>query len=957
MSEIKQADFFGYIPLFVLFILLGSSHLLIKKHAQRTEPFLNGTFPQELNVSGYRADVYSDKWENGYLTQIKGIPNSDFLLLLGKEGKIWKLKSYSKVETAELILDISNRVMSQSDAGLLNMEFHPNFGLDSVSGNRDIFIFYTYSPIPDSLNPLYDRLSKFRFSENLDSIISSSEEVLFSQFDRHSTHNGGALCFDNEGYLYVSVGDEGHFQDSFGNSQKINDALFSGVLRLDIDFDSTRSHSVRRKILEKSRPDGFPRSVSGNYLIPNDNPWVNTDSLYLEEFYAIGYRSPHSMTFDSTMNIIIVADVGQNKFEEINVLEKGSNAQWAYKEGNQGTGFMTRPNPIIGTEVSPIHFYPREDGIAVIGGQIYRGTKFPELNGKYLFGDYSSRNIWALDIQSQDRSLITILPENGLGLVGFHFNRHGDILMLMLDGKIYKLGYEISESPPRTLSEVGIFEDLGALSPKSFLLQYEVNSPLWSDNAKKTRWLILPDSEGIIFSSDSSWSFPIGTVIVKHFELIDDNGNPIRLETRFLVNDVNHDIYGLTYKWNDEGSEAFLINPGDHETRVVSLEFQNQLIEQTWQFPSTSQCLECHNKNAGHILGIKTSQINLEIDQGDEQDSSKNQITLWHEHGLFDYFPEAIEFENLSRLKSLEDTVSSVTDRVRSYLDSNCSHCHKPGGVEAAFDARFSTPLQNQRLICAFGSSRNTPENSYIIKPLQKDSSELWLRDMTDSQGKMPPIGRTLIDSAYLKLLEDWIDSLEPIIHSVQDSVCQGGTYITVDGREITNVIGEVRDTAFYKSEIGLDSLLITYITPIAAKLFEIDTAICLGDSFYFQELDSLVLIEEDMYLQATIKSYNLCDSIVAYHLRTKDCSVLEIKSLKEYLVFPNPSSNTANIIGSYLSDCKFTIQSMTGKQAKFDIKIINDDNIQIYHNLQPGMYLISVFRGSSVKYLPLLVN
>src|SRR5436190_10747818 len=177
---------------------------------------------------------------------------------------------------------------------------------------------------------------------------------MINLFDRHLWHSGGEMCFGKDGFLYLPNGDEGGAKDPYNQCQKINDSLFSGVLRIDVNQDPSKSHPIRRQPKDVAPPPaGWPASSTANYYIPNDNPFVNPDGSVLEEFWAIGLRSPHRMTFDPVSGQIWNGDVGQNLREEVNLIVRGGNYQWAYMEGTMA-GPKARPSAILGTDRPPV---------------------------------------------------------------------------------------------------------------------------------------------------------------------------------------------------------------------------------------------------------------------------------------------------------------------------------------------------------------------------------------------------------------------------------------------------------------------------------------------------------------------------------------------------------------------------------------------------------------------------
>ncbi len=159
---------------------------------------------------------------------------------------------------------------------------------------------------------------------------------------------------------------------------------------------------------------------------------------------------------------------------------------------------------------------------------------------------------------------------------------------------------------PKLLSQTGIFSDVTDLVPEEYLLPYDVNVPFWSDGAGKQRWVYVPPGELIHFSPQGEWSFPPGTVFVKNFELSTDEMHPgikRRLETRLLVCDGAGSVYGLTYKWRPDNSDADLLET--NLTEDITIKTVTGIRTQSWYYPSREDCLTCHTENANYVLGVR----------------------------------------------------------------------------------------------------------------------------------------------------------------------------------------------------------------------------------------------------------------------------------------------------------------------------------------------------------------
>lgn len=277
--------------------------------------------------------------------------------VITRQGQVWRLDKNSPSSTKTLMLDLASNTLGGGDSGLLGIALHPQFGQTGSANRGYLYLWYNYIPTNSTGSQSCDRLSRFTLADGATSIARSSEYVLINQFDEHEWHNGGDLFFGSDSFLYIAVGDEGQLGEIYNNAQKINGGLFSGVLRIDVDRDATRSHAIRRQPQAGGTvPSGWPATATQGYYIPNDNPWIDSGGSMLEEFYAIGLRSPHRMTFDAASGKALIGDVGQETYEEVNLLAKGANYQWAYLEGTVA-GPKTKPSTVIGTETAPVYSY------------------------------------------------------------------------------------------------------------------------------------------------------------------------------------------------------------------------------------------------------------------------------------------------------------------------------------------------------------------------------------------------------------------------------------------------------------------------------------------------------------------------------------------------------------------------------------------------------------------------
>ena len=279
------------------------------------------------------------------------------LFVVDQIGQIRIIKNGSLLPTP--FLDVSSKMVTLTPAyderGLLGLAFHPQYGT-----NGRFFIFYSAPTLTPSMN-CKSILAEYHVSANPDIADASSEQILLQVDKPEFNHNGGQLAFGPDGYLYVSLGDGGGANDEHGttgNGQDIN-TLLGKILRIDV-------------------------STSGTYAVPPDNPFVGVAGA--DEIWAYGFRNPWRFSFDQTGRLLC-ADVGQNLFEELDIVEKGLNYGWRIMEGSHSF------NPPFGGDHTgltlPVAEYDHTVGVAMVGGYVYRGTRFSALVGKYVFGDWS----------------------------------------------------------------------------------------------------------------------------------------------------------------------------------------------------------------------------------------------------------------------------------------------------------------------------------------------------------------------------------------------------------------------------------------------------------------------------------------------------------------------------------------------------------------------------------------
>ncbi len=337
---------------------------------------------------------------------------SDRLFVLEQQGIIYVFENNKTITSKTVFLDITDRVKSGGEQGLLGLAFHPDY-----ENNGYFYIDYTAS------DPVRTVIARYKVdASDPNKADKNSELVILEVLQPHSNHNGGQISFGLDDYLYIALGDGGSGGDPDGNGQNLQ-TLLGSILRIDIDNPS----------------NGL------DYGIPGDNPYIGNTQGYKEEIYAYGLRNPWRFSFDNETGWLWAGDVGQSSWEEIDIIEKGKNYGWNIMEGNHcyspSTGCDT-----TGLEL-PIWEYGHNVGHSITGGYVYRGTKFTELNGSYIYGDFEYGQIWALQYNGTSDPVNTLLCDTNLEITSFGVDENNEQYLCEISGKIYTLVYGICDFP------------------------------------------------------------------------------------------------------------------------------------------------------------------------------------------------------------------------------------------------------------------------------------------------------------------------------------------------------------------------------------------------------------------------------------------------------------------------------------------------------------------------------
>ncbi len=350
---------------------------------------------------------------------------TDRRFLVEQTGRILLLGDETSAEEPAVFLDLSDKIAVEKDfeEGLLGLAFHPQY--------RENGKFYlTFS----RQGPKRLVLAEYQVNaRNPNAADPESERVLMEVQQPAWNHNSGNLFFGpKDGLLYLCVGDGGMRNGVFQLSQKLY-AWNGKVLRIDVD----------------------QRSGDLPYGIPDDNPFLDTPNAS-PEIYAYGFRNPWGVHWDPETDLFYLADVGQDLWEEINIVEKGGNYGWEHLEGSQEFAARTALMDALGRKnkvprgaqfIDPIHQYTRTDGMSITGGYVYRGTAIPHLQGKFLFGDWRFGNLWALAYSPAEGKVTSVVPveqptnvaEPRVQPTGIYPDEQGEPIVLDWKGKVFRI--------------------------------------------------------------------------------------------------------------------------------------------------------------------------------------------------------------------------------------------------------------------------------------------------------------------------------------------------------------------------------------------------------------------------------------------------------------------------------------------------------------------------------------
>ena len=657
-------------------------------------------------------------------------PGTDHLLVVLTGGeterpsRILRVRDDPGATEAETFLQLSNRL-------IYSLAFHPGY-----LTNSQLFMF-THGSAAEFART--NRISRFRVERGKSHRCDPASEQVILEW-RSEGHDGGGIVFGHDGMLYITTGDGTSDSDGWVSGQNLSE-LLSGVLRIDVDHT------------EGTRP----------YSIPRDNPFVGWTNARPEK-WAYGLRNPWRMCIDSKTGAIWVGNNGQDLWETAHLLRRGENYGWSVYEGSHPFYLNRKLGPT--PPVAPTIEHSHADFRSLTGGTVYYGEQLPELNGTYVYGDYSTGEIWGARHDGTRVKSLRQLAQTQLQLTAFAVDHRGNLLLADHGGGLCRLVRSDKRNSPQKfptrLSQTGLFVSTKDHQVQPALIPYSVNAPAWADGALVQRFMALPEDSRIGRLTN-------GAVLVQTLSLECEAGNSAsrrRVETRLLTYQQGQWV-GYSYRWNENQSDATLVaaKGDEQEWAIKDARLPGGARRQTWRFPSRAECMMCHSRAAGFVLGLTDPQLNKVHDYGAVRDDQLR--TLKH----IGVFTGSLPKSSDPRLIDPYDASQDLNQRARAYLQVNCSVCHiEAGGGNSKMELGFTTKSERMNLFGArpqhdtFGI-----DNAMLIFPGDPDRSILYQRISRRGRGQMPPLVTTTVDERAVALFRDWIRQMKSEQNFVRD--------------------------------------------------------------------------------------------------------------------------------------------------------------------------------------------
>lgn len=643
--------------------------------------------------------------------------NAATALAVAPDGRIFLADQTGPVRVCKdgrllprLALDLTGHVDDYWERGLIGLTLHPDF-----PRTPQAFVLYVAkTPFPHHV------LS--RFTVIGDQFDAASSLVLLEGDDQRRLggkvphgHQGGPLCFGADGKLYVALGEQ-----TAGEPAQRLDSLLGKILRLNADGS-----------------------------IPEDNPFFAKTTGKYRAIWSLGHRNPFGLAVQPSTGRLFETEVGASAFEEVNEILRGANYGWPHAEGfSTNTAFQ-----------NPLHAYPPAIGRSIVGAAFCpTAGPFPEpWRGKLFFADWAANWVKALDVDAPTE--VMTFAKGFDAPVTVEFAPDGSLLVLNRgtlwrdgekwrpnSGSLVRIRYAGGgrtpvagqQTFPRTLRATGLFASLAPIAPRAGFEEFQVNQPPWQPGVFARRWISLPENTALRLNSEDEFEFPAGSVVVQHYS-VEKTGAPFETHVLWLTGPRR--ARAAAYRWSAEARDAALVEDGE----IIPLPGDPGRF---WLSPGYESALNLDAIVSGFVLPLSPRQLR-----------GQPQWEKWLARGRVSPAGNTGVPPRAAALAALDDLTAPLELRVRSYLDVNCSACHRPGGPSRGhFDARFTTPLEQQKLIGAEPVAGDLGiAGAKLIVPGDPDKSVLLQRVRRDDAVRMPPINVNPEPQPIVPLLRQWI--------------------------------------------------------------------------------------------------------------------------------------------------------------------------------------------------------
>ncbi|MBM84075.1 MAG: hypothetical protein CMJ78_26275 [Planctomycetaceae bacterium] len=651
------------------------------------------------------------------------LPGTNRLLVLEQGGKVYSFENNSDVKKADLAGELKANIEGVSN--VYAMVLHPEF-----EKNR----FGYFCLIKGGDRAKGSQIVRFEISDSDPPTINLDTAATILRWQAGG-HNGCCLKFGPDGYLYISTGDGAgpNPPDTLQAGQDVSN-LLSAILRIDVD-----------------QTEG-----GKNYRIPNDNPFVTLEGAR-GEIWAYGFRNPWRMSFDSKTGDLWVGDVGWELWEMLDRVERGGNYGWSVMEGRipANPEFPRGPTTIL----PPTIDHPHSESSSITDGLTYYGKRLAELHGHHVYSDYDTGKFWSFRHKNGEVVEHREIADTTHRVVGFAEDHSGEFFIVdHIGGSLHQLvpnprRDEVSQFP-RKLSQSGLFASVTDQTPAAGVVPYNVISEQWSDHATAQRFVgvpgdaVLPSGKAI----GKTMAFPDDSVLVKTLSLEMEAGNPAsqrRIETQILhFNGI--DWLGYSYRWNEDQTDAELLDASgaEHVFEIIDKKAPGGRRKQTWRFSGRAECMRCHNKWSGPVLGFNASQL-----------TSDSQLSAFASTGLF-----SKPLDKKTRFANPRDTAANLNTRARAYLHTNCAHCHRMHAGSAVLSYLHSDLSLEKMNMVGVRPTQGTfgLHSAQVIRAKDPFGSVLYYRMSKLGGGRMPHIGSTEVDRKAVDLIYNWINHISP---------------------------------------------------------------------------------------------------------------------------------------------------------------------------------------------------